>query len=144
MQSKSCPISFVRVDANIARISAFYVALLITLFLISQNEFIILFLMIDFFTRLLSKQDFSLVYMLSYLTKDLLKLNTLMVDAAPKKLAMLFGLVFVSAIFISSFFSLTLLVYLLSAVLLACVFLEVTFSYCLGCEIYHLYKRITI
>jgi len=144
MQSKSCPISFVRVDANIARISAFYVALLIILFLITTNKFIIFFLIIDFLTRILSKKDFSLVYMLSYITKDFLKLETLMIDAAPKKLAMLFGLAFVSAIFISSFFSFTFLVYLLSAVLLACVLLEVTFSYCLGCEIYHLYKRITI
>ena len=144
MQSKSCPISFVRVDANIARISAFYVAILITLFLVIKSELIMLFLTIDFLTRVFSKKDYSLIYMLSYLTKDILKFNTLMVDAAPKKLAMLFGLVFVSAILIASFLSLHLLVYLLSAVLLACVFLEVTFSYCLGCEIYHLYKRFTI
>ncbi len=144
MQSKSCPISLIRVDANIARIGAFYVALFLLVFLVSHEVLFIYFLTLDFATRIFLKKEFSLIYTLASFTKKLLHLETSMIDAAPKKLAMFFGLAFVSAILVANFFSLTALIYLLSGVLLGCVVLEVLFSYCLGCEIYYLYKKITM
>ena len=32
--------------------------------------------------------------------------------------------------------------YIFSAILFLCIFLELVFSYCVGCEIYHIYKKL--
>jgi len=142
MNNKSCPISLISVDSNIARINAFYVGIIFTIFILFQNSVLVLFLILDFTTRIFLKKEYSLLFMLSVQTKQILKLETIKVDAAPKKLAALFGLVFLIVITAVHLAGLTLLFYLFSGVLLACIFFEVVFSYCVGCEIYHLYKKV--
>lgn len=144
MNNKSCPISLISVDSNTARINAFYVGLLFTVFLFTLNAALVFFLILDFGTRIFLSKEYSLLFTLSKKTKELLNLETIKVDAAPKKLAALFGLVFLVAIAGVQLANLTLLFYIFSGVLLACIFLEVAFSYCLGCEIYHLYKRVFV
>ena len=144
MSNKSCPISLVSVDSNIARISAFYVGIFFSIFLVSLENIIVYLLVVDFATRLFLSKEYSIIYMLSYITKDILKFRSISVDAAPKKLANYFGLFFLILISLSAFLHFTILMYSLSLVLLACIFLEVAFSYCLGCEIYHLYHRIFV
>jgi len=144
MNNKSCPISLISVDSNIARINAFYVGMIFTIFILFQNSALVFFLILDFIIRIFFNKEYSLLFMLSKKTKQLLKLQTIKVDAAPKKLAALFGLVFLVAITVTHLASLTALFYIFSGVLLACIFLEVAFSYCLGCEIYHLYKRVFV
>jgi len=144
MNNKSCPISLISVDSNIARINALYVGIIFILFILLQNSALVFFLILDFVIRIFFNKEYSLLFMLSKITKQLLNLQNVKVDAAPKKLAALFGLVFLIAITAMHFAGLTLLFYLFSGVLLACIFLEVTFSYCLGCEIYHIYKKVFI
>ena len=141
MSNKSCPISLISVDSNIARINAFYTGVLVVLFLTTLELGLIFFLILDFATRLFLKKEYSFLYILSSATKDILKLASVKVDAAPKRLANYFGLFFLLAIALSTLFHLYTLMYVLGLILLACVLLEVLFSYCLGCEIYHLYKR---
>ena len=144
MTNKSCPVSLISVDANIARINAFYVGLLFTLYRLMGFTPLIFFLILDFFTRIFLDKEYSLLHILSRETKNILNLQTIKVDAAPKKLAAFFGLAFLIAIFLLSFFQVMSLYYIFSAVLLLCIFLEVAFSYCLGCEIYHLYQRVFV
>ena len=144
MNNKSCPISLISVDSNISRINAFYVGLIFTTFVLLQSSALVLFLVLDFATRIFFKKEYSLLFMLSVQTKQILKLDTIKIDAAPKKLAALFGLVFLVAITAAHFVGFTILFYILSGVLLACIFFEVVFSYCLGCEIYHIYKKVFI
>jgi hypothetical protein len=144
MNNKSCPISLVSVDSNIARINAFYVGLIFSIFLVTQSSALVFFLILDFVTRIFLNKEYSLLFILSKNTKNILKLETIKVDAAPKKLASLFGLVFLVTIAILYVLNLTLLFYIFSGILLACIFLEVAFSYCLGCEIYHIYKRVFV
>jgi len=144
MQNKSCPISYISVDSNVARINAFYVGILFTLYLFTLHPALIFFLILDFTTRVFFNKEYSLLFMLSKRTKIILKLQTHKVDAAPKKLAAIFGLVFLLIIAFLNLFSLTLLFFISSAILFACIFLEVAFSYCLGCEIYHLYQRLFV
>ena len=141
MNSKSCPISLVSVDSNIARINAFYTGVLVVVFLVTLELGIIYFLILDFATRLFLKKEYSFLFILSSATKDILHLPSLKVDAAPKRLANFFGLFFLLAIALATLLNFSSLMYILAAILLACVMLEVLFSYCLGCEIYHLYKR---
>ena len=144
MKNKSCPISLVLVDSNIASINAFYVAFIFSIFLFTQNSALVFFLILDFVTRIFFSKEYSLLFILSKYTKNILKLETIKVDAAPKNLASLFGLIFLVTIAILHLLNLTLLFYIFSGILLMCIFFEITFSYCLGCEIYHLYKRVFV
>lgn len=141
MSTKSCPISFELIDANLVRINSFYVGLLFMLFLFTQNSAIILFLLFDFITRIFINKEYSLLIMLSKKTKQVLNIQAKMQDIAPKRLASYFGLIFTAFIAVSSLLGFEIVLYSSSAILAICIFLEVAFSYCLGCEIYHLYKR---
>lgn len=144
MNTSSCPISLISVDSNIARINAFYVGVLIIVFLLTASTIFVYFLILDFTTRIFFYKEFSLLYMTSKKTKELFKLESIKVDGAPKKLAAIFGLTFLVAIALVNFFALSVVMYLLSTVLLVCIILEVAFSYCLGCVIYNLYKKLFI
>ncbi|SFV69062.1 hypothetical protein MNB_SM-4-775 [hydrothermal vent metagenome] len=141
MNNKSCPISLVSVDSNIARINAFYTGMLIIVYVLTLQVPILYFLILDFSTRLFYKREYSFLFILSSATKDILKLKSKKVDAAPKRLANYFGLIFAVLITVTTLLELTSIMYILIIVLLVCIFLEVAFNYCLGCEIYHLYKR---
>ena len=142
--SKSCPISLRSIDANLVRINSVYVTLIFLLFLFTQESVVILFLVVDFITRVLLDKEYSLLYMISKYTQKKFHIEKKRVDEAPKKLASFFGLSFVTLIAFATLLHFTLFAYILSGILLACLFLEVIFSYCLGCEIYHLYKKVRL
>lgn len=144
MSNKSCPISLISVDGNIARVNAFYVGTLFSLYLITTSSVLVYFLIIDFMIRLFLNKNYSPLFLLSKTTKEVLSLQNDIVDAAPKRLASFFGLVFLVTIALLNLLHLTLLFYIFSVILLLCITLEVLFSYCLGCEIYHLYKKIFV
>lgn len=144
MNNKSCPISLISVDSNIARINAFLVGIIFTAFIFTSNIALVYFLILDFTTRIFFNKEYSLLHMISKKSKELLNLKTQKVDSAPKRLAAFFGLAFLLAIAIVHSMNLVVAFYILSIVLLACIFLEVAFSYCLGCEIYHLYKKLFV
>lgn len=141
MSTKSCPISFELIDANLIRINSFYVGLLFMFFLFTQNSAIILFLLFDFITRIFINREYSPLIILSKKTKQFFKIQAKMQDIAPKRLASYFGLTFTAFIAISSLLGFEIALYSSSAILAICIYLEVAFSYCLGCKIYYLYKR---
>ena len=144
MSQQSCPVSFVKIDANIIRINAFYVAVLFSIYLLTLNKFIILFLIADFIIRLFINKNYSPLFILSGITKTFLHVETKLEDVAPKTLAAYFGLLFLSLIFLSQLFHLNIFFYTISLILLVCLFLEIVFDYCLGCKIYYLYKRFIV
>jgi len=144
MSQTSCPISFVKIDANVVRINAFYILLLFSLYLITLNKFILLFLIADFAIRLFGNKDYSPLFFLSLRTKELLHVKSKYEDAAAKRLATYFGLTFLVLILLFDLLHVELLLYSTSAILLLCIFLEVAFNYCLGCKIYYLYKRFVV
>ena len=140
--ARSCPVSFKQVDGTIARINATFITLLVLLFLFTSYISILYFLVLDFGLRVFGYHSWSLIFHSSKLVKKLFSLKTHMTDAAAKKLAASFGLVFV---ILMSFFSdlhWDKALYVTSTILLICSSLEVVFNYCLGCEIYHIYKKL--
>lgn len=141
MNNKSCPISFISIDSNVARINAFYTGVLVVIFLFTLQTPIVYFLVLDFFLKVTQKKEYSLLFILALRTKNFLNLKSVKVDAAPKRLAAFFGLLFSILIAVTALLNLITIMYILIVVLLACIFLEVVFNYCLGCEIYYLYKR---
>lgn len=144
MSQKSCPVSFIKIDANIVRINAFYILLLMSFYLMTLNKFIILFLIADFSIRLFVNKNYSPLYFLSLRTKELLHVKSRFEDNAPKTLATYFGFLFLVLILLFDLLHVETLLYATSGILLVCLFLELAFDYCLGCKIYYLYKRFVV
>ncbi|MDF1882886.1 DUF4395 domain-containing protein [Sulfurimonas sp. SAG-AH-194-C21] len=141
MNNKSCPISLISVDSNVARINAFFTGMLVITYFLTLQTPILYFLVLDFSTKLFLKKEYSFLFILSSATKDILKFPSVKVDAAPKRLANYFGLLFAILITIATLLEFSTFMYALLIILFLCIFLEVVFNYCLGCEVYHLYKR---
>jgi len=141
MSQKSCPVSFIKIDANIVRINAFYILVLFSFYLMTLNKFIIFFLIADFSIRLFVNKSYSPLYFLSSRTKELLHVNSKFEDNAPKTLATCFGFLFLVLILLFDLLHVETLFYIISSILLVCLFLELAFDYCMGCQIYYLYKR---
>jgi hypothetical protein len=140
--ARSCPLSFKQIDGTIARINAVFITLLVVMFLITSNEFILYFLAIDFLLRLSNYKSFSPIFNLSKNVKKLFSLKTNMTDAGAKRLAAYFGLIFIVLMSILSNLNLDVALYITATILLFCSSLEVLFNYCVGCEIYHIYKKL--
>jgi hypothetical protein len=140
--ARSCPISFKQIDGTIARINAVFITLLVILFSSTSANIILYILALDFAIRLSKFKKYSPIANFSKFIKKLLKLKTKMTDAAAKKLAAFFGLFFIVIMAFLSNMGLNVALYTTTAILLTCSSLEVFFNYCLGCEIYHLYKKL--
>jgi hypothetical protein len=139
---RSCPISFKQIDGTIARLNATFITLFVLLFLITSNDSILYALVLDFIIRLSKYTSYSPIFNLSLSIKKLFRLKTRMTDAGAKKLAAIFGLVFMLMMIIFSTLEFDIVLYATAAVLLCCSSLESLFNYCIGCEIYHIYKKI--
>lgn len=137
----SCPLAFRQIDGTIARLNAFSVFVLLSLFIVSENNLILIFLAADFTMRLYGNKAYSPLFQLSKVLKKGLGLKTDMVDAGAKRLAAHFGLFFVALILASSLSGMSTLMYGVVAVFMFCLALELLFAYCIGCKIYFIYRQ---
>jgi hypothetical protein len=142
MIHQSCPVSFHNVDGTLARIGSFYIFVSIVLFLVTSQQLILYFLILDFLTRLSGLQRYSLVYYMARVTKRLLGFSSETVDGSAKRLAAYFGLLFVVLLSLEALFKLHIALYATAAFFLLCAGLEIVFDYCIGCKIYFIIKSI--
>jgi Domain of unknown function (DUF4395) len=140
--SQSCPLTFRLIDGTVVRIGAFYISMILIIFLITQQNFLLYFLLLDFIMRLYGYKPYSIVYNLSLVTKKIFSFSSQMSDAGAKRLAAHFGLFFIVLLTIEKGFELEFLEYVTVAAFLFCSILEILFSYCVGCKIYFFIKKI--
>lgn len=140
--SNACPLSFTKVDSNVSRFSALFVAILVITYLYTLNVFILIFLFIDFVFKLFLNPGISPIMMLAEFLKSIFNVKEKYVDGGAKKLAGYFGLFFVSSLIVTHFFNVWLLSLGIALVFLACSLLDVFFNYCIGCKIYFIIKKI--
>ena len=141
--AKSCPVSFIQVDGNLARIGAFFVALFVVLFLITSEIFLLYNLAIDFYIRIYGNRKYSLIFQLSKLVKKTFNIKKSITDGAAKRLAAQFGLAFSIILIVEAQLSINVALYITASILLFCASLEFIFDYCVGCKVYYLTKRLS-
>lgn len=141
--AKSCPVSFIQVDGNLARIGAFFVALFVVLFLITSEIFLLYILAIDFYIRIYGNRKYSLIFQLSKLVKKIFNIKKSITDGAAKRLAAQFGLAFSIILIVEAQLSINVALYITASILLFCASLEFIFDYCVGCKVYYLTKRLS-
>lgn len=140
--SYSCPLNFVQVDSNASRLSSLMVASLIIIYLFTSFEYILYFLVVDFSTKLFINKQYSLIFIVSMKLRRLFQMEEKFTDGGAKRLAGIFGLLFVSLLVLTHLFHLSTLTYVVAGVFLACSLLDVFINYCLGCQIYYIVKKL--
>lgn len=140
--SYTCPLNFVQVDSNASRISSLIVAALVITYLLTKNEYILYFLILDFSVKLFVNKDYSLISVVSLKLRKILKIEEKFTDGGAKRLAGIFGLIFVSSLLIIHILDLEYLSIVVAGIFLSCSLSDVLLNYCLGCQIYYLIKKI--
>jgi hypothetical protein len=144
MNSKEtqCPVDFVPMNENKARLTALFVLILGAIFLITGLWFIMAFLVVDFLLRSNNLSKYSLLAILSDVTIKLLKIKSKLTDRAPKRFAAGVGLVFTIGILILTLLHLNTATLLVTIVLLLFAFLESFIGFCAGCYVYTMLHKL--
>jgi hypothetical protein len=140
--AQACPVSFKSINITVSRLSSFIVSLLVIYYLYSSNVFVLYFLLIDFVTRLFYDKKFSLVDTLSRILKKTFKLEDVFGDSGAKRLAGIFGLLFVVLLIISYYMGLKVAPFVIGGVFVLCSLMDALVNYCVGCKIYFIIKKI--
>lgn len=140
--AQQCPLIFRQVDATVTRINTLFVIMGIIAFLVTQNSFVLIVLIIDFFFRLYGYKHLSLINISSLFIQNKLGLPSKMEDAGAKRLAAFFGVGFTLALLISSWIGADLPMAIIAGIFLFCAALELLFGYCIACKIYTISKKI--
>jgi len=137
-----CPVDFVSMNENKARLTALFVLILGTVFLITGLWFIMAFLVIDFLLRANNLGKYSLLAILSDVFIKQLNIKNKPTDRAPKRFAAGVGLVFTIGILILTLLHLDTATLLVTIVLLLFAFLESFVGFCAGCYVYSMLQKL--
>lgn len=135
-----CPISGVLVDNNCMRMTALSIMLLMILFLLTHNPWILLYLFLDYTVRV-AKLCMSPLTVLSKSVLRVFKVTPRLVDAQPKLFASRIGFFCVAIVLAGQVFCLPSLSYAMALVLIFCTFMDAVLNFCMGCEIYSRIRR---
>jgi len=140
--SNSCPLNFERVDSNVSRLSSLFVASLVILYLFTSNIYILIFLAVDFVIKLFVNKELSPIAMLSHTIKVTFRFKDKFTDGGAKRLAGMFGLLFVLLLILTHFLNVWAGSLVVAGIFLSCSLFDVFFNYCIGCKVYFIIKRI--
>ena len=140
-EETQCPVDFVLMNENKARMTAFFVLIFGIAFLVTGLSVIIAFLIIDFLLRANQMGKYSPLAVLSDIVIKQFKIGNKPTDRAPKRFAAGVGLVFTIAIFILALLHLDVAAIIATVVLLFFAFLESFIGFCAGCYVYNFLKK---
>ena len=137
----ACPVDFVLMDENKARLTAASIFVLTVTFMLTSFWLVPVFLVIDFSARAFKLGKYSLLNLLSGRLIKVFSIKPKMTDQAPKRFAAQIGLLFAIFITICYACNFTMAALLLAIVLAIFALLESAFSFCAGCYVYHFYNK---
>ncbi len=135
MRSIICPISPLRVNENVVRVTALLIAVLVALSIFTSSPYIMLFLITDFYIRAFTSMKFSPLSWVATQFNRALRLPTVMTDKAKKIFSARVGFLFTVAILILLYVHPVSSV-ILSIILIGFALLESVFNICVGCLVY--------
>jgi hypothetical protein len=143
MENVQCPVDFVLINENKARLTALFVLILGAVFLVTGLWIIIAFLILDFFLRANNWGKYSLLAILSDVVIKQLNIKNKLTDRAPKRFAAGVGLVFTASILTLTLLHLNLPTLIITAVLLFFAFMESFLAVCAGCYVYSILQKVS-
>jgi hypothetical protein len=139
-----CPVDFIKINENKARLTAFFVLVLTLVYLRTGFWLIMAFLMVDFALRTFNLGNYSLLGFISDAVIKQLNIKNKPVDRAPKRFAAGVGLVFTAAILVAFFLGLPFVPMVLAVIMALFAMLESFFGFCAGCYVYDFGRKITL
>ncbi|MBS1523958.1 MAG: DUF4395 domain-containing protein [Bacteroidetes bacterium] len=137
-----CPVDFVPMNENKARLTALFVLILCIVFLFTNWWIIIAFLVVDFLLRANNLGKYTLLAILSDVIINQLKIKNKPTDRAPKRFAAGVGLVFTIGVLILTLLKLDTATLIVILVLIFFAFLESFIGFCAGCYVYSILNMI--
>ena len=139
--AKSCPVSLRTIDNTVSRLNAMSIALLLILFLLSHSVALLGLVIYDFVIRLFGDKRFSFSQQLSLLLQKHYALKKEPIDAGAKRVAAFMGLFMAFLLLVLNYFDLDIGLYVVGGFFLLCAGMEFLVSFCLGCEVYYIFKK---
>jgi len=137
-----CPVDFIPVNENKARLTAFFVLILAIVYLFTGFWLIIAFLVGDFFFRTFNLGRYSPLSFISDAVIKQLKIKNKPVDRAPKRFAAGMGLTFNLIILTLIILHFALAANVLTIILCCFAALESFAGFCAGCYVYFAGKSV--
>ncbi len=141
--SKSCPIEYKTVDKNIIRINAMLIFSFLLLFIITFNSMFLIMIGMDFIIRVF----FGLKYSpFCFIVKRILRISGVKphkINAGPKTFAAKIGLIFTVMTSLFYFMGYMNIALTISLIFLIATGMDAFFNYCVACQLYPYYKKIT-
>lgn len=139
--AQQCPLIFRHVDANLIRINTAFVTAGVIAYLMTHVVAIVIFLAIDFILRLYGFKHLSPIQLAAGRVQTLFSIPSRMEDAGAKRLAAFFGLGFMIALTVTHFIGSPMFTWGIAGIYLVCAIPYLTVGYCVGCQIYYIFKR---
>jgi hypothetical protein len=136
-----CPVDFVTINENRARMVAFLVLILAVICFVTANTIIAAFLLADFTLRSFNLNKFSPLAIIAGGLIKLLQLKNKPVDRAPKRFAAFVGLSFMVMILLALLTDFITTAKVLLVVLMIFAALESLAGFCAGCYVYSYLKQ---
>ena len=135
MRTLICPLSSMRIDRNVIRLTGLMMAMLIALYVATDNIWFIGLIVVDYFIRAFTAAEFSPFSWLSLRLARLLRLSYDPIDKAPKifaaRVGFLFAVVTLLLFFVNPMASLA-----VGLCLMGFALLESVLDICVGCLVY--------
>lgn len=131
-----CPVDFVTINENQARLTALQVLILALVWLFSGYVLIPLYLFSDFVLRAFNLGKYSTLGIISGFIIDAFSINFKPVDRAPKRFAAIVGVIFSVSILVLSVANFSFPAQILAAILSIFAALEAFVGFCAGCYVY--------
>ncbi|MCB4751045.1 MAG: DUF4395 domain-containing protein [Sulfurovum sp.] len=132
-----CPISQKRIDTNLVRIISFQILVFILLFIATNALYFLLIVLFDFAVRVVRQDGYSPFRQIAYHILSGWNIKPHYVDESPKRFSLFLGfgmIVFIALFALLGFVNIAVII---SLVFILCLFLEVLFSFCIGCKLYY-------
>ncbi len=138
---KVCPITEKRIDENVARLNAFITVVFILLYIVFNFWAGMIFLLFDFTMRGFIDRQYSLIAQTNIKIVQALRLKPKLINAGPKIFAAQVGVLFTILIVLGLALNYTLFPLVLAGILGFFSFLELSFGFCVACQIYPFIRR---
>lgn len=138
-----CPISFKKIDENVARLNGLLTVVLLIVYVLTGSLLPVAFLAIDFAARGFEKPSWSLLARISKKTLSLLQVKVRPMNAGPKLFAARIGLLFSVMVLISALAGWNIVALVIAAIFGICAFLEASIGFCVACKIYPFIYKFT-
>ncbi|MBL0023958.1 MAG: DUF4395 domain-containing protein [Saprospiraceae bacterium] len=132
-----CPVSTVKVDSHISRLTVFLNVLLMVYFLFTVASLAILVVAIDYGIRAMGYNQYSPICFIASLIIRISGMKAKMVDKAPKIFASRLGFICATLGFIFITAQLTFASILIVSFFVVLATLDSVFDFCVGCMIYN-------